>query len=148
MYNYMTTLVNNAAYKAIREYPSLQVADNRVKIEETILNIVNEQLRVERLDTALTLNVVQVRNVVPNKEILASATAYVKAQNDLKIKTTEVEIARKESERMAALAANSEKSIAYMQAQASLNISEGIRNGKVNTIIVPSNMTGLMISGK
>ncbi len=46
---------------------------------------------------------------------------------------------------MAALSSNSAASIAYMNAQAALNISEGIKNGKVQTIVVPSNMTGLMI---
>ena len=40
---------------------------------------------------------------------------------------------------------SSDTSIAYMNAQAALNISEGVKNGKVQTIIVPSNMTGLMI---
>ncbi len=46
---------------------------------------------------------------------------------------------------MAALANNSASSIAFMNAQAALNIYEGIKNGKVQTIVVPSNMTGLMI---
>ena len=49
---------------------------------------------------------------------------------------------------MAALAANSTQSIAYMQAQAALNISEGIKQGKVNTIVVPSNITMLGSVGK
>jgi hypothetical protein len=145
MANYMSTLVNNAAYKVIRQYKSLEVADNRAKIEEQIRDSVLEQLKSEKLDTALQLTVVQVRNILPNAEIMASATAYVRAQNELKIKQTEVEIAKKESERMSALSSNSQASIAYMNAQAALNISEGIKAGKVNTIIVPSNMTGLMI---
>ena len=145
MANYMTTLVNNASYKTVRQYKSLEVADNRVKIEEQIREIVNEQLRAEKLDTAVQLSVVQVRNIMPDAAILKSATEYVRAQNELKIKATEVEIAKKESERMAALASNSQQSIAYMNAQAALNISEGIKNGKVQTIVVPSNMTGLMI---
>ena len=63
----------------------------------------------------------------------------------LRVKATEVEIAKKESERMAALANNSQQSIAYMQAQAALNISEGIKNGKVNTIVVPANFNALMM---
>ena len=146
MYNYISTLVNNAAYKSIRQYKALEVADNRAQIEESIRQYVTDQLKEEKLDTSITITVVQVRNVIPNEDILESATNYVKAQNELKIKNTEVEIARKESERMAALAQNSEKSIAYMNAQAALNISEGIKNGKVQTIIVPSNMTGLMIN--
>lgn len=146
MYSYMSTLVNNASYKAVREYESLKVADNRAKIEAQIRDTVTEQLKSEKLDSSITLNVVQIRNILPNEEILASATALVKSQNDLKIKETEVAIARKESERMAALSSNSTASIAYMNAQAGLNISEGIKNGKVNTIIVPSNMTSLMVN--
>lgn len=145
MYNYMTTLVNNAAYKVVRQYKALEVADNRAKIENEIRDTVASQLKEEKLDGALQLTVVQVRNIAPNAEILAAATQYVKAQNELKIKQTEVDIAKKESERMAALSSNSTASIAYMNAQAALNISEGIKNGKVQTIVVPSNMTGLMI---
>lgn len=145
MYNYMTTLVNNASYKVVRQYKALEVADNRAKIETEIRETVATQLKEEKLDGSLQLTVVQVRNIAPNQEILAAATNYVKAQNELKIKQTEVEIAKKESERMAALSSNSTASIAYMNAQAALNISEGIKNGKVQTIIVPSNMTGLMI---
>lgn len=143
MYNYMTTLVNNASYKAIRQYKALEVADNRAKLEAEILAAVQEQLKSEKLDTALNLSVVQVRNVAPNADILKAATEYVRAQNELKIKETEVAIAKKESERMAALAQNSQQSIAYMQAQANLMIAEGIKNGKVQTIIVPHNMTAL-----
>jgi hypothetical protein len=145
MYKYIETLVNNASYKSVREYKSLEVADKRAEIELKIRDMVTEQLKIEKLDTAISITLVQIRNVAPNKEILMSATAYVKAQNDLKIKQTEVDIAKKESERMAALSNNSEKSIAYMNAQATLNISEGIKDGKVQTIVVPSNMTGLMI---
>lgn len=44
---------------------------------------------------------------------------------------------------MKALAENSGQSIAYMNAQAALNISEGVKNGKVSTIIIPSTLTAL-----
>lgn len=145
MYNYITTLVNNASYKVIRNYKSLEVADNRAKLEQEIRDVVNEQLKAEKLDTSISINVVQIRNVQPNQEILAAATKYVAAQNELKIKQTEVDIAKKESERMAALANNSSQSIAYMQAQAALNISEGIKNGQVQTIVVPANFNALMM---
>lgn len=148
MFNYITTLVNNASYKAVRQYKALEVADNRAKIEELIRIAVNEQLREEKLDTAITVNVVQIRNVQPNAEILRSATEYVRSQNELKIKENEVKLAKLESERMAALANNSTQSIAYMQAQAALNISEGIKQGKVNTVVVPSNITMLGNLGK
>jgi regulator of protease activity HflC (stomatin/prohibitin superfamily) len=144
MQNYMTILVNNAAYKVVRKYKSLDVADNRAKIEEEIRDLVQEQLKVEKLDGSVALTVVQVRNILPNREILQSATNYVRAQNELKIKQTEVEIAKKESERMAALSSNSGQSIAYMNAQAQMKIAEGIREGKVNTIVVPMDFKGMV----
>lgn len=148
MYNYISTLVNNASYKAVRGYKALEVADNREKIEQEILDIVTEQLKAEKLDTAIQVKVVQVRNVAPNDEILRAATDYVRAQNELKVKETEVAIAKKESERMAALAANSGQSIAYMQAQAQMKIAEGIANGKVQTIVVPMDFKGMVNVGK
>lgn len=144
MQNYMTTLVNNAAYKVVRNYKSLEVADNRAKIEQEIQQVVAEQLKSEKLDSAVHLTVVQVRNILPNAEILASATQYVRAQNELKVKQTEVDIAKKESERMAALANNSGQSIAYMQAQANMKIAEGIASGKVHTIVVPMDFKGMV----
>jgi hypothetical protein len=140
----MSTLVNNAAYKVIRQYKSLEVADNRAKIEDQIRDTVTEQLKGEKLDSAMQLTVVQVRNILPNADILKSATEYVKAQNELKIKETEVAIAKKESERMAALSSNSGQSIAYMQAQANMKIAEGIASGKVNTIVVPMDFKGMV----
>ena len=148
MYNYMVTLVNNASYKVVRQYKSLEVADNRTKIEIEIRDAVYAQLKAEKLDTALDLTVVQVRNILPNAEILKSATEFVKAQNELRIKETEVQIAKKESERMAALSANSGTSIAYMSAQANMKIAEGIANGKVHTIVVPMDFKGMVNVGK
>ncbi len=147
MYNYVGTLVNNAAYKAVRQYKALEVADNRSKIENEIRLHVTEQLAYEKLENAIILSVVQIRNVQPNADILRSATEYVRAQNELKVKETEVEIAKKESERMAALAVNSAQSIAYMQAQAQLKIAEGIASGKVNTIVVPMDFRGMVNIG-
>jgi regulator of protease activity HflC (stomatin/prohibitin superfamily) len=148
MHNYMSTLVNNAAYKVVRNYKSLEVADNRAKIEEQIRDTVHDQLKAEKLDNSVSLTVVQVRNILPNAEILQSATNYVRAQNELKIKQTEVDIAKKESERMAALSSNSGQSIAYMQAQAQMKIAEGIAAGKVHTIVVPMDFKGMVNVGK
>lgn len=144
MYNYMLNLVNNASYKVVREYKALDVADNRANIELAIRENVNAQLKEEKLDDKIQLSVVQIRNIQPNKDILNAATQYVKAQNELKIKNTEVEIAKKESERMAALATNSGQSIAYMQAQANMLIAQGIREGKVQTIVVPMDFRGIV----
>jgi len=145
MYNYMQTLVRNAAYKAVREFKSLEAADNRPSIEAKIRENILQSLKDEKLQNDLIIQGVQVRNISPNKEILDSSTALVRSQNDLKVKQNEIAIAKAEAERQAALAQNAGQSISYMDAQARLMIAEAIKNGKVQTIIVPSNMTSLMI---
>lgn len=143
MHGYMNTVANNAAYKAVREYKALSVADNRQKIEAEIKRIVTETLTSEGLAASLSVSLVQVRNVLPADDIIASANAVVTAQNALRAKEIEVETAKKEAERIAALNANS-KAIEYMNAQAQLKIAEGIAAGKVNTIVVPYDFKGIV----
>ena len=119
----------------------MEVADNRAKIEGQIRDVVAAELKEQKLDTSITLTVVQVRNILPNAEILKSATDYVRSQNALKIAENEVKLAKLESDRMAALANNSTQSIAYMQAQATLNLSQAALQGKINMILIQHGMT-------
>ena len=144
MHRYIETLIVNAENIAVREFKSLEVSDNRAKIETSIRNHIETELKNEKLEGALTVTAVQIRSTIPNQAILDSATLYVKSQNELKIKENEVKLAKLESERMAALASNSTQSIAYMQAQAQLEIAKGVSNGKVNTIIVPMDFKGMV----
>ena len=144
MYNYMGQVVNNAAYKAVREYPALLVNDKRSEIESKIKTIVTETLHNDHMGTAVALNLVQVKSIVPPASILESAAQVVRSQNELKVKENEVKIAQKEAERMQALSQNSSNSIAYMDAQARLNISEAVKLGKVNTIVIPNDFKGIV----
>lgn len=148
MYRYMDTLTNNAIYKSVRKYKSLEVADNRQNIEQEIKEQIQHSLKDENLDKSVIISAVQVRNIAPNAQILQAATDYVRSQNELKIKENDVKIAEAESRRMAALAANSSQSITFMQAQAALNISEGVKNGKVHTIVVPVDFKGIISTAK
>jgi regulator of protease activity HflC (stomatin/prohibitin superfamily) len=148
MYNYVATIINNAVYKEVRKYKALEVNDKRSLIEEGVKVAVNEALRAEKLDAAITVNMIQIRSILPAQSIIDSANSVVKAENELRVKQTEVDIAKKEAERMAALANNSEKSIAYMNAQAGLLVAQGIANGKVQTIVVPSDFKGMVNVGK
>ncbi len=145
MYNYIVQNARNAIYKAARKYEALDMADNRENMETQIREEIQKNLAEEKLDGSITISQVLIRNVVPADTVVASANELVRAKNELKQKEVEVKTAEAESRRMAALANNSASSIAFMNAQAALNISEGIKNGKVQTIVVPSNMTGLMI---
>ncbi len=146
MYNYIFNAARNAVYKSARKYEALDMADNRPAMEAEIKEFIQKTLADEKLDGTITISQVLVRNVMPADSVVESANALVRAKNEYKQKEVEVQTAKKEAERMQALSNQGSQSIAYMNAQAALNISEGIKNGKVQTIVVPSNMTGLMIN--
>ncbi len=144
MYNYIVQNARNAVYKAARKYEALDMADNRTEMENFIKDEIIRNLAEEKLDGSITISQVLIRNVLPADSVVESANALVRAKNELKQKEVEVKTAEAEARRMSALANQGSQSIAYMQAQAMLNISEGIKNGKVQTIVVPSNFTALM----
>lgn len=143
MYNYVVQNARNAVYKAARQYEALDMADNRDGMETFIKDEITRNLAEEKLNGAVTINQVMIRNVQPADSVVASANELVRAKNELKQKEIEVKTAEAESRRMAALANNSANSIAFMQAQAQLTIAEAIKAGKVNTIVIPSNLTML-----
>ena len=148
MYNYVVQNARNAIYKAARKYEALDMADNRNDMENFIKDEMTRNLAEEKLDGSITISQVMIRNVQPADSVVQSANDLVRAKNELKQKEVEVKTAEAEARRMAALANQGNQSIEYMKAQAMLNISEGIKNGKVNTIVVPSNMTALGTIGK
>jgi regulator of protease activity HflC (stomatin/prohibitin superfamily) len=145
MYNYIVQNARNAIYKAARKYEALDMADARSDMEKFIQDEIVRNLAEEKLDGTIMISQVLIRNVVPSDTVVESANALVRSKNELKQKEVEVKTAEAESRRMAALANNSGASIAFMQAQAMLNISEGIKAGKVQTIVVPSNFNALMM---
>jgi regulator of protease activity HflC (stomatin/prohibitin superfamily) len=146
MHNYIVQNARNAIYKAARKYEALDMADARSDMETFIKEEIVRNMAEEKLDGAITISQVLIRNVVPADSVVASANELVKAKNELKQKEVEVKTTETESRRMAALANNSGSSIAFMQAQAMLNISEDIKAGKVKTIVVPSNFNALMMN--
>jgi hypothetical protein len=145
MYNYIVQNARNAIYKEARKYEALDMADNRQQMEAAVRDTIQKSLVEEKLDGSITINQVLIRNIVPADSVVASANDLVRSKNELKQKEVEVKTAKMEAERMQALSNQGAQSIAYMQAQAMINISEGIKNGKVQTIVVPANFTALMM---
>ena len=144
MYNYIVQTARNAIYKEARKYEALDMADNRQAMEAAIKEQIQRTLAEEKLDGSLVVSQVLIRNIVPADSVVASANDLVRAKNELKQKEVEVKTAEAEARRMQALANQGSQSIAYMQAQAMMNISEGIKNGKVNTIVVPQDFKGMV----
>lgn len=147
MHQYMTQLLNSASVKSVRKYNALSVADNRQNIENNIKDSVDQMLKDEGLDKAITVSQVRVANATPADDIVASANAAVKATNDLKTKQVEVEIAKQEALRIQTLNSNAQ-AIPYMNAMAQMEIAKAVREGKVQTIVVPSDFKGMLNVGK
>lgn len=143
MYNYIRQLGRNAAYKVARRYESLKMADNRAEIEQLVRQEIINQLVAEKLDGAINVSQVLVRQILPADNIVASANALVQAQNEQKQKEVEVRTAKLEAERIAALNANA-GATKYMEATAIVTIAEAVKAGKVNTIVVPYDFKGIV----
>lgn len=148
MYNYIFNATRNAVYKAARKYDALDMNDARQAMEADVKETITRTLADEKLDGAITISQVLIRNIQPADSVVESANALVRSKNEFKQKEVEVQTAKKEAERMQALANQGSQSIAYMQAQAMMNISEGIKNGKVQTIVVPQDFRGMVNVGK
>ena len=143
MYNYVRQLGRNAAYKVARRYESLKMADNRAEIEQLVRQEIVAQLAAEKLDGVIEISQVLVRQVKPADNIVASANALVQAQNEQKRKQVEVQTAKLEAERIAALNAN-RGATEYMAAMALQDIAEGVKNGKVHSVVVPYDFKGII----
>lgn len=143
MYNYVRQLGRNAAYKVARRYESLKMADNRAEIEQLVRQEIVTQLAAEKLDGVIDVSQVLVRQVKPAENIVASANALVQAQNEQKRKQVEVQTAKLEAERIAALNAN-RGATQYMAAMALQDIAEGVKNGKVHSVVVPYDFKGII----
>jgi SPFH domain / Band 7 family len=143
MYNYIRQLGRNAAYKVARRYESLKMADNRAEIEQLVRAEIVAQLAAEKLDGAISVSQVLVRGITPADNIVDSANLLVQAQNENKRKEVEVGTAKLEAERIAALNANA-GATRYMEATAIVTIAEAVRDGKVNTIVIPYDFKGIV----
>lgn len=147
MYNYIFQLTRNAAYKVARKYESLKMADNRAEIENAIREEIVQNLGEEKLGGSITISQVLVRQITPAKSIVDSANALVRAQNEQKQKEVEVKTAKLEAERIAALNANA-GATKYMEATALVTLAEAVKEGKVQTIVVPYDFKGIVNVGK
>lgn len=143
MYNYVHQTARNAIYKSARKWEALEMNDNRQNIEMEVKELMIRSLADEKLDGMVTISQVLVRVILPADSVVASANELVRAKNEFKQKEVEVQTAKKEAERIAALNAN-KGAIEYMGAMANLKIAEAIANGHVNTIVVPMDFKGIV----
>jgi len=148
MFNYIYNATRNAIYKEARKYEALDMADNRQLMEQSIKEQVQRTLVEEKLDGSITISQVLIRNIVPADSVVESANALVRSKNEYNQKEVEDKTAEAEARGMQALASQGSQSIAYMKARAQADIAEGIKNGRVNAIVVPYDFKGFVNVGK
>lgn len=147
MYNYVFQTARNAIYKAVRKYEALEMNDNRQAIEVEVKELMIKSLAEEKLDGSVTISQVLVRSILPADSVVESANQLVRAKNEFKQKEVEVQTAKKEAERIAALNSN-KGAVEYMGAMANMKIAEAIAAGRVNTIVIPLDFKGIINVGK
>lgn len=145
MHAYMNTTANNAAQKVISSHEMLKLQKDREVIEVELLSTINGQLKKDGFDHYVTVSSApRVQALQPNQAILEAATKTIEAEQKLNTAKANTELAKQEAERQKVLSENSEKTIAYMDAESRRKIAEAIANGKATTIVLPMDFKGLV----
>lgn len=142
MQQFVQNTLNSAAFKAVSQYPALEVSGKRDAIQGDIHKLVQAEMKETGYDNCLTINSIQVKSVVPDPQILASSKLVVTKANELAAKQAEKAIAEAETARLAALAAGGQSNQVIMQLENQRLLIQAIREGKVNTILLPTDFKG------
>lgn len=147
MQNFVQNTLNTATWKAVKQYDALSITDKQTALQEDIQKLVDAEMKLVGYDNCLHINSIQVKSAVPSAELLASAKNAANKANELKAKEAEVAIAEAENRRLAALAGSAANQH-VMELENQRIIALAIREGKVNTIMIPTTLTALGSFGK
>ena len=144
---FVAPIVRASAYSAVAEYDALTVNDNRKEIEEKTRTFANQKLEQEGLGGKVKVNLVNIRYIQLAPEIVTSANRVVQTQNDLKTKTTEVQIANQEALRIETLAKQTNAGYTQLlNAQAAMTVAQALQTAaaKGSTVwVVPNTFISL-----
>jgi regulator of protease activity HflC (stomatin/prohibitin superfamily) len=150
MGSYVDTQIRAAAYAAVSKFNAMEANSHRTDIESDIKQIVAAKFAEEGLDKTIHVKQVTVNNVEVDPKLQEAVVRQLNAVIDNKTKDTEIDTAKKEASRMEQLTNNANNTgyIALLNAQANMKIAEGIANGRVNTIVVPTDFKGIVNTAK
>jgi hypothetical protein len=140
---YVENVVKTATTDVVSKYDALEANEKREEIRGKIRDQAETMFKEDGLNEAVNIHQVFVKNMQLSKAIMTSANAVIISQNELKTKEFEVQTAKKEAERLVALS-NNKANIDYMNAKSLSDIAEGVKAGKVNTIVVPFDFKGIV----
>lgn len=144
---YVSNIVTTATSDVVGKYDALEVNDNRENVRAEILAQTVNLLKQEHLDDKIQVRQIFIKNMQIAPQLTNSALTAITAENELKAKTIQVQVAEQEALRLNMLSKNIQN-IQYMQAKAMQDIAEGIKDGKVSSIVVPWDFKGIINVGK
>lgn len=139
---YVENVMKTATSDAVSKYDALEANEKREEIRQVIIKQAQEQFKEDGVDKDIRIHQVFIKNLQLSTALKTSANKVITSQNDLRAKEFEVQTAKKEAERLTLLSSNS-ANIGYINARANDKIADAILAGKVQTIVVPSNITML-----
>ena len=150
---YVDTQIRAAAFTAAGKFNAMDANAHRSEIEADIIQIATNKFKEEKLDGIIKVSQVTIRNIEVDPKLQDAVVRQLNAQTENKTKDIEIDTANKETKRIEALqaAGNSTANagyIALLNAQSNAKIAEGIANGRVNTIVVPSDFKGIVNTAK
>lgn len=147
---YVDAVMQRSLAQAVSEVDALDANQNRTQIENNTVKYAMQSLKDEGLDTEIKVKKVIVKNIEIDPRLQDSILRNVTAQKDNQTKDIEIDTAKKEAKRMEQLTANANNTgyINLLNAQANMKIAEGIANGRVNTIVVPTDFKGIVNTAK
>lgn len=140
---YISNVVQTASTDVFSHYDALSANENREKIRDEIRTQIDKILKEDNLNDKIKIHQIFIKNLQLAKELQQSALNVITSQNELKAKEYEVQTAKREAERLSLLAQN-KSNIDYMNAKSTSDIAEAVKNGKVNTIVIPYDFRGII----
>ena len=140
---YVENVVKTAVTDVVSKYDALEANEKREEIRQKVRTQAEAMFKEDGLAEAVQIHQVFVKNLQLSKAIMQSANQVIISQNELKTKDFEVQTAKKEAERLTLLASN-KANIDYMNAKSLSDIAEGVKTGKVHSVIVPYDFKGIV----
>jgi SPFH domain / Band 7 family len=143
---YVENVVKTATTDVFSRYDALDANQNREKIRDEIKLQAEAMFKEDGLSESVDIHQVFIKNLQLSQAIMDSANAVIISQNVLKTKEYEVQTAKKENERLTLLSSN-KANLDYIKVNALEKIADGVKEGKVRSIIIPADFKGLLNVG-
>ena len=140
---YVENVVKTSTTDVFSRYDALEANDKREEIRDQIKDRSEQMFKEDGLGEAVIVHQIFIKNLQLSKAIMDSANAVIISQNALKTKQFEVESAKKEAERLTLLAGN-KANLDYIRANALDKIADGVKEGRVKTVLLPYDFKGLI----